>query len=144
MQLNCKVIKKWQPPPPHFYINPPPFSGLSPFSSKISGTPRSDSIFGRSYPPGGVPTMQCVFQMFYLLIFGPFFPRLSQSNSSGKRLSPNFYMRFCHLSRNDVKASMSQKTLWNFLWGHHNIFEAMRSCNTFLEAIQNCIKQFWA
>ena len=31
MWLNCKVIEKWQPP--HFYLNPP-FSGLSPFSSK--------------------------------------------------------------------------------------------------------------
>ena len=29
MQLNCKVIKKWQPP----------FSGLYPLSSKIFGTP---------------------------------------------------------------------------------------------------------
>ena len=43
MQLNCKVIKKWQPPPPHLYINPP-FSGLSPLSIKILGTlPPSDS-----------------------------------------------------------------------------------------------------
>ena len=29
MQLNCKVIKKWQPP----------FSGLYPLSSEIFGTP---------------------------------------------------------------------------------------------------------
>ena len=36
MQLNIKVIKTWQPP--DFYINPP-FSGLSPLSSKIFGTP---------------------------------------------------------------------------------------------------------
>ena len=39
MQLNCKVIKKWQPPSPHFYINPP-FSGLSSLFSKIFGTPQ--------------------------------------------------------------------------------------------------------
>ena len=31
MWLTCKVIKKWQAP--HFYIKPP-FSGLSPLSSK--------------------------------------------------------------------------------------------------------------
>ena len=43
MQLNCKVIKKCQPPPPpHFYINSPSpaFLGLSPLSSKIFGTPQ--------------------------------------------------------------------------------------------------------
>ena len=40
MCLNCKVIKKWQPPPPthHFYINPS-FWGLSPLSSKKFCTP---------------------------------------------------------------------------------------------------------
>ena len=48
MWLNCKVIRKWQPS--HFYMNPP-FSGLSPLSSKKFCTPPpSDSIFGRSYP----------------------------------------------------------------------------------------------
>ena len=35
MQLNCKVIKKWQTP--HFYTNPP-ISGLYPLSSNIFGT----------------------------------------------------------------------------------------------------------
>ena len=34
MQLNCKVIKKWQPPSPHFYINPL-FSGYPPFLAKV-------------------------------------------------------------------------------------------------------------
>ena len=35
---------------PHFYINPP-FSDLSPVSSKKFQTSPRDSIFGRSYPP---------------------------------------------------------------------------------------------
>ena len=38
------------PPPSHFYINSR-FSGLSPFSSKIFGSPPGDSIFVRSYSP---------------------------------------------------------------------------------------------
>ena len=38
MLLNCKLIKTWHPPPPHFYINPP-FSGLSLLSSKEFHTP---------------------------------------------------------------------------------------------------------
>ena len=42
MQLNCKVIKKWQPPAP---ISTSTFLWLSPLSSKIFGTPPSDSIF---------------------------------------------------------------------------------------------------
>ena len=48
---------------PHFYINPPPLSSLSPLPSKKNCTPPGDSIFGRSYPPPplirgvGVPTM---------------------------------------------------------------------------------------
>ena len=50
MQLNCKVIKKWQPLL-HFYITPT-FSGLFPLSSKIFGTPAGDSIFGRSNGKG--------------------------------------------------------------------------------------------
>ena len=60
MQLNCKVIKKWQPP---ISTSAPPFQGYLPLSSKILGSPPSDSIFGRSYPPlirggwGRVPTM---------------------------------------------------------------------------------------
>ena len=43
-----KVTKKWQPH--HFYINPPPppFSGLSPLSSKKFHTRPCDSIFRRS------------------------------------------------------------------------------------------------
>ena len=36
MQLNCEVMKKVATP--HFSINPP-FSGLSPHSSKMFGTP---------------------------------------------------------------------------------------------------------
>ena len=48
MQLNCKVIKKWQPP---ISTSAPPFQGYPPLSSKILGSPSSDSIFGRSYPP---------------------------------------------------------------------------------------------
>ena len=62
MQLNCKVIKKWQSP--HFYINPP-FLELFPVSSKIFGTFPKWLNFGRSYPPpplisggAGGPTMQ--------------------------------------------------------------------------------------
>ena len=48
IKLNCKVVKKWQPP--HFYINSP-FSGLSPpLSSRKFRTRPCDSIFGRSYP----------------------------------------------------------------------------------------------
>ena len=60
IELNCKVIKKWPPPPPppppHFYIKPP-FSGLSPLSSKTFCTPLSDSIFGRSYHPSPPPLL---------------------------------------------------------------------------------------
>ena len=63
MWLNCKVIKKWQPS--HFYINPP-FSGLSPFSSKIFCTsPLVNQFLEGSTSPlirggrggRGVPTM---------------------------------------------------------------------------------------
>ena len=55
MWLNCKVIKKVSSPPP-------PFSDVSPLSSKKFWNHPSDSIFGRSYPPfnnrgGRVPTM---------------------------------------------------------------------------------------
>ena len=39
MWLNCKVIKKCQPPPPPFLHQPLPFSGLSPLSSKKIRTP---------------------------------------------------------------------------------------------------------
>ena len=57
---NCKVIKKWQRPP--FLHQPPPFTGLSPLSSKKIRTTPSDSIFGRPKPPfnkrgKGVPTI---------------------------------------------------------------------------------------
>ena len=34
-------------------LTPPPFSGSSPLSRKNFCTSRSDSIFGRSYPPSG-------------------------------------------------------------------------------------------
>ena len=50
IELNCKVAKKLQPPPPFLHQPPPPFSGLSLLSSKKIHTPPSDSIFGRSYP----------------------------------------------------------------------------------------------
>ena len=38
IELNCEVVKKVATSPPHFYINPP-FSGLSPHSSKRICTP---------------------------------------------------------------------------------------------------------
>ena len=69
MQLNCKVIKKWQPP----ISTSTPLSGLSPLSSKIFGIPPSDSIFGKSYPPliraggGGVPTMKIPPQTYVVI-----------------------------------------------------------------------------
>ena len=50
MQLNCKVIKKWQTPT-HFYIKPT-FQGYPPFLAKFlvpTPLPPGDSIFGRSY-----------------------------------------------------------------------------------------------
>ena len=45
IELNCKIIKKWQPP----ILHQPStlFSGLLPFLAK-SPPPLSDSIFGRS------------------------------------------------------------------------------------------------
>ena len=46
MQLNCKVIKKWQPP---ISTSTPPFQGYPTFL-KIFGIPLSDLIFGRYYP----------------------------------------------------------------------------------------------
>ena len=48
IELNCKVVKKVATPS---FLHQPPFSGLSPLSSKTFHTPRSDSSFGRSYPP---------------------------------------------------------------------------------------------
>ena len=63
IELHCKVIKKWQPP--HFYINPP-FTGLSPLSSKNFVPPNPPQVTQFSevlVPPlireggGGVPTM---------------------------------------------------------------------------------------
>ena len=50
MQLNCKVIKKVATP--HFYNNLP-FPGLSPFSSKMFGTPPQVTQFleGPTPPP---------------------------------------------------------------------------------------------
>ena len=44
MQLNCKLIKKWQPP--NFYIIPPLFQGYCPFLEKFLLGPMS----GRSNP----------------------------------------------------------------------------------------------
>ena len=64
IKLNCKIVKKFATPL-HFCINPPPpFSGLSPLSTKkFRIPPSSDTIFGRSYPPpfnkgGGVVWFQ--------------------------------------------------------------------------------------
>ena len=62
MQLNCKVIKKWQPP--YFYINPL-FSGLFPLSSKIFGTPQVNQFLEgpTTAPP---PTM---YPLSYIVVF---------------------------------------------------------------------------
>ena len=40
MQLNCKVIKKSQPPPPSITISTPPFQGYPSLSSNIFSTPQ--------------------------------------------------------------------------------------------------------
>ena len=48
IDLNCKVIKKVATL--LFYINPRPFSGLSPPFLARFCTPLSDSILERSYP----------------------------------------------------------------------------------------------
>ena len=51
MQLNCKVIKKWQHP--HFYINPiPPFQGYPPFPAKVLvPTPQVTQFLEGPMPP---------------------------------------------------------------------------------------------
>ena len=49
MWLNCKAIKKWQPPP-HFYINSP-FSSLSSFSSKKFRNPLVTKFSEGPTPP---------------------------------------------------------------------------------------------
>ena len=50
IELNCKVAKKLQPPPPISTSTPSPlFRFIPPFQQKNSYPP-SDSIFGRSYP----------------------------------------------------------------------------------------------
>ena len=65
MQLNCKVIKKRQPP---ISTSTPPFQGYPPFLANflVPPPPPSDSIFEDSTSPfpfnnggggGGVPTM---------------------------------------------------------------------------------------
>ena len=64
MQLNCKVIKKRQPP---ISTSTPPFQGYPPFLANflVPHPPPSDSIFEDSASPfpfnkgggGGVPTM---------------------------------------------------------------------------------------
>ena len=64
--MNCKVIKKWQPPP--IYTSTPLYR-FTPFLAKtfVPSPPPSDSNFGRSYPPVirdrgvGVPTMDPYF-----------------------------------------------------------------------------------
>ena len=49
MQLNIKVIKKWQPP--HFYINPP-FQGYPPFLAKFLLPLQVTPFFeGPNHPP---------------------------------------------------------------------------------------------
>ena len=59
MQLNIKVIKKWQrPPPPPISTSTPPFHGYPLFLAKFlveRGYNPGDSIFWRSYPPPPIP-----------------------------------------------------------------------------------------
>ena len=60
MQLNCKVIKKWHPPLPHFYINSPPFQGYPPFLGKFWYPPPQVTQFLEGPTPfnkQGGPTM---------------------------------------------------------------------------------------
>ena len=52
MQLNIKVIKKWQRP--HFYINPP-FQGYAPFLAKFLVLPQVTQFF--EGPTPRTPTM---------------------------------------------------------------------------------------
>ena len=61
IELNCKVAKKLQPPPPFLHQRPPPFSGLSLLSSKKIHTPQVTQFLEGPTPPlirgRGVPTM---------------------------------------------------------------------------------------
>ena len=56
MWLNCKVTKKWQPPPSSFLHQSPLFRFIPPplFLAK-KFVPPSDSIFGRFYPYSSLP-----------------------------------------------------------------------------------------
>ena len=49
IELNCKVIKRWQSP---ISTSMPPFQVYSPFLAKnfVPPPPPSELIFGRSYP----------------------------------------------------------------------------------------------
>ena len=61
IELNCKVAKKLQPPPPFLHQRPPSFSGLSLLSSKKIHTPQVTQFLEGPTPPlirgRGVPTM---------------------------------------------------------------------------------------
>ena len=53
IELNCKVVKKVATP--HFYINPSPFSGLSPLSGKKFPTPQVTQFLKVPTPPPPTP-----------------------------------------------------------------------------------------
>ena len=59
MQLNCKVIKKWHPPP-SISISTSPFQGYSPFLAKLLVIPQVTQFLEGPIPPfnkgGGGPT----------------------------------------------------------------------------------------
>ena len=85
MQLNCNVIKKWQPSPPSLIsISTPPFSRLSPLSSKTFGPPQVTQFSEGPTPPptplikGGMfPTMRA-FKLLQLLFEGFRIPNLCE------------------------------------------------------------------
>ena len=80
-QLNCKVIKKRQPP--HFYIKPPPpIFELFPISSKFFGTHPKWLNFWKVLPPfnkRGAPTMNIFIKLVLLfLLLSCFFALINQ------------------------------------------------------------------
>ena len=99
IELNCKVVKKWQPPistsiPPLF------FRFIPRFLQKILYPPPSDSIFWRSYPPP--------------LLRG--FPTMRGEGEWGHRISRNIKKKIeCRNYR------VQQKNKWNFYrWSRKN------------------------
>ena len=59
MQLNCKVIKKWQPP---ISTSTLPFQGYPPFLAKFLVPPQVTQFLegpNLPYPPFEIPTMRC-------------------------------------------------------------------------------------